>query len=78
MAHHQTDTVRYLITSKRASTISGSGIEDVDEMELLEFGGAGVDPTQPTGYGTTALEEARERGFQDIVQMLEHELEART
>ncbi|VDO15094.1 unnamed protein product [Rodentolepis nana] len=62
VAYHQTDTVRYLITPK---TVNKS-FEGNDEMDMLEASGAGVDPAQPTGYGTTALEEAKERGFNDI------------
>ncbi|VDO07118.1 unnamed protein product [Rodentolepis nana] len=70
VAYHQTDTVRYLITPK---TVNKS-FEGNDEMDMLEASGAGVDPAQPTGYGTTALEEAKESGFDDIVILLENAL----
>nr|CDS29446.1 Ankyrin [Hymenolepis microstoma] len=70
VAYHQTETVRYLITPKAVN----KSFEGNDDMEMPEMSGAGVDPAQPTRYGTTALEEAKERGFDDIVLLLENAL----
>ncbi|KAM3173253.1 hypothetical protein ACTXT7_012875 [Hymenolepis weldensis] len=70
VAYHQTETVRYLITKETLNASFGGG----DDMNLIESGGAGIDPAQLTGYGTTALEEAKERGFDDIVRLLQNTL----
>lgn len=70
VAYHQTETVRYLITKETLNASFGGS----DDMNIIESGGAGIDPAQLTGYGTTALEEAKERGFDDIVRLLENTL----
>lgn len=70
VAYHQTEVVRYLITPAKTVAVA-SDFNDFDQNELFELGGAGVDPNHLTGYGTTALEEARKRNFLDIVQILE-------
>ncbi|VDK39206.1 unnamed protein product [Taenia asiatica] len=70
VAYHQTEVVRYLIAPVEAA-IATLDFEDNKENDLFELGGAGVDPNHLTGYGTTALEEARKRNFLDIVQILE-------
>lgn len=62
--------MRYLIAPVKAVD-AAFDFEDNDENDLFELGGAGVDPNHLTGYGTTALEEARKRNFLDIVQILE-------
>ncbi|CDS35712.1 Ankyrin [Echinococcus multilocularis] len=70
VAYHQREVVRYLITPAKTVAIAAD-FNDFDQNELFELGGAGVDPNHLTGYGTTALEEARKRNFLDIVQILE-------
>ncbi|VDL18931.1 unnamed protein product [Hymenolepis diminuta] len=70
VAYHQTETVRYLIAKETLNASFGGG----DDMNIIESGGAGIDPAQLTRYGTTALEEAKERGFDDIVRLLENAL----
>ncbi|VDD79356.1 unnamed protein product [Mesocestoides corti] len=69
VAYHQTDTVRFLIAPAKEN--SNPVLYGSVESGGMEMGGAGVDPNQLTGYGRTALEEARKRNFIDIVQILE-------
>ncbi|VDM17239.1 unnamed protein product [Hydatigera taeniaeformis] len=70
VVHHQPEVVRYLITPVK-TVVSVPDFDDNDENESFEHGGAGLDPNHLTGYGTTALEEARKRNFLDIIRILE-------
>ncbi|VDN10882.1 unnamed protein product [Dibothriocephalus latus] len=69
VVYRQLNTVRYLIAPARGS--SGTNLYESSELDMFEVDGAEVDPHQRTGYGTTALEEAKKRNFTEIVQVLE-------
>ncbi len=69
MAYHKTDAVRFLVTPAKGS--ANPILYESAEDGAMEMGGAGVDPNQLTGFGTTALDEAKRRNFTDIIQILE-------
>ncbi|BHF59024.1 hypothetical protein SprV_0100197900 [Sparganum proliferum] len=69
VVYRQLNTVRYLIAPARGS--SSTNLYESSELDTFEVDGAEVDPHQMTGYGTTALEEAKRRNLTEIVQILE-------
>ena len=73
--YRQAKIVRYLITPDKAQCKSNSNTSD-DDSEESAFYGAGVDPNQLTGNGTSALEEAHKRNFMEIVEILESAIKA--
>uniref|UniRef100_A0A0X3NSJ3 asparaginase n=1 Tax=Schistocephalus solidus TaxID=70667 RepID=A0A0X3NSJ3_SCHSO len=69
VVYRQLNTVRYLIAPARGS--SSTNLYESSELDMFEVDGAEVDPHQRTGYGMSALEEAKRRNFTEIVQVLE-------
>ncbi|VDP82361.1 unnamed protein product [Echinostoma caproni] len=74
VANHQLETIKYLIspcTRKSDSRVKFSASFDTDELNAQFMGGAGVDPRITTNWGTTAFDEARQRKFDDVLELLE-------
>ncbi|XP_018652037.1 putative l-asparaginase I [Schistosoma mansoni] len=70
VTHRQLDSIKFLISPIYNEENSHNKERSNVETTELEYG-AGVDPKCQTIWGTSALDEAKLRNFNDIVQLLE-------